>query len=257
MIDLGSVSTWIAPHAVTVASAALIIAGSAVLRGFTGFGFALAAVPLLGFVLGPTPAVMTAIGLQFVGGLHEAVQVRQVAHWPSLRWLMAGAIVGSPFGTWALAALSVDAARVVIALVCLSAVVLIAAGRSFARHPTSRVTLGIGVLAGLFNGLAAMPGPPVIAYYMAMPMAAAVTRASLMTFFTATAAIALAAAFVAGLWSWQNSLVVAAGFPLMMLGTAAGQALFRRGSDHHRTASLVVLAAIAIVSGLQGLAALL
>ena len=37
-------------------------------------------------------------------------------------------------------------------------------------------TVAVGALAGLFNGLAAMPGPPVVAFYLAAPVSALVAR---------------------------------------------------------------------------------
>jgi uncharacterized membrane protein YfcA len=232
---------------------ALAIAGSALLRGFTGFGFGIGAVPLMSLVMPPAEAVVVAVGLQFFGGLADVRRLHALCDWPSLRWLMAGAVLGSPLGTLALVAVSPATARLLISAICLLAVVALGLGRVFARPPRGAATALFGVVAGLFNGLAAMPGPPVVAYYMASALPATRSRASLVTFFTATAAVALLTTAMAGLWSLKVAALVALGLPLMLAGTFAGESVFRRsGATHHRIASLSVLAAIAVLTGAQG-----
>ena len=105
-----------AEPATLIAIAAAIFA-AALIRGFTGFGFALAAVPLLGFTLPPSQCVPLAVALQFCASLSDLPRARRTCHWPSLGWLVAGTVVGSPLGVAALAAASPDVARLGIALV--------------------------------------------------------------------------------------------------------------------------------------------
>ena len=64
---------------------------------------------------------------------------------------------------------------------------------------TAERRLTIGALAGLLNGAAAMPGPPVIAMYLAAPQPIEVCRASLTTFFLLTAVTGAIFAFSTGL----------------------------------------------------------
>lgn len=64
---------------------ALIATGFAVLaasllRGFTGFGFALAAVPLLGIFMPPAEAVPVAVGLQFLASTMDFPRARKEGH---------------------------------------------------------------------------------------------------------------------------------------------------------------------------------
>jgi uncharacterized protein len=246
------------PELATILSMSGIIFLSAVLRGFTGFGFGLAAVPLMGLVIEPAGAVLIALALQFLGGASDLRAGRQLAHWPTLRWLMLGALAGTPVGMAALMGVSSGMAQLLISAVCLSAVGLLAAGRSFVNLPGRGATVAVGALAGLFNGLAAMPGPPVVAFYLAAPVSAQVARVSLVVFFTVTAALALTPTILGGWWTPELVLTAAAGLPLMIFGTHAGNRLFRAyGARHHRAASLAVFACIALVSGVHGIAAVL
>ena len=79
-----------------------------------------------------------------------------------------------------------------------------------------------------------------------------------MVFFTVTAALALTPTILGGWWTPELALTAAAGLPLMIFGTHAGNRLFRLyGARHHRAASLAVFACIALVSGVHGIAAVL
>lgn len=227
---------------------------AAVLRGFTGFGFALAAVPLLGMLQAPAEAVPLAIALQFLGGLVDLRPAARLAHWPSLRWLMAGAVVGSPLGMLLLGAVSPALARVLIGAITLSAVLVLGLGRPAEALGSPGPTVGAGFLAGLFNGLAGMPGPPAVAYYMALPIGAPAVRASLLVFFLATSVAALASAAALGLLAWTTMLHAAVLLPVMIVGTALGGRAFSMGSARtHRLTSIGVLAVIGLTSLLRGL----
>jgi hypothetical protein len=232
-----------------------VVLAAAVLRGFTGFGFALAAVPLLGMLQAPAEAVPLAIALQFLGGLVDVRAAARLAHWPSLRWLMAGAVMGSPLGMLLLGAVSPALARALIGAITLSAVVVLGLGRPLEALGGKGPTVGAGFLAGLFNGLAGMPGPPAVAYYMALPLGAPAVRASLLVFFLATSVTALASAAVLGLFAWTTLAHAAVLLPVMIAGTALGSLAFARGSARtHRLTSIAVLAVIGLTSLARGLA---
>ncbi|WP_460451699.1 TSUP family transporter [Alsobacter sp. SYSU BS001988] len=245
----------LAPATLAWAGGAVFLA--ALLRGFTGFGFALAAVPMLGMTMAPAQAVPVALGLQLLGGLVDLRKASQECHWPSLRWLSLGAALGSPVGVLTLHAISAPAARIAIGLITMGAVVVLGRGFALAAMPGRLVTATAGLLAGLFNGVAAMPGPPAVAYYMSAPIQRAAARASLLVFFLATSMLAIASAAAIGLFDRQSARLAVAGLPVMVLGTWLGQKAFRRSTASlHRWASVVSLGLIALVSIGKGLAEL-
>ena len=96
----------LAPGEIAFCLAVVLAAGF--MRGFTGFGFAMAAVPLLALVIAPVRAVPFVILLQLLAGLWDWREARRHAHWRSLPWLMAGALVGTPLGTLGLALLNAE-----------------------------------------------------------------------------------------------------------------------------------------------------
>jgi uncharacterized membrane protein YfcA len=252
---LATAAPWPAP---TLGLIALAVLFSAILRGFTGFGFAIASAPLLTLFMPPAHAVPLIICLQLFAGLTEFKALSGVAHWSSVRPLIAGALIGTPLGTAALYGVPADAARICIALLAGFAVVMIASGLRFPRMPGRGATVGIGLTAGLANGLAAMPGPPVVAFYMALHFSPEMVRASLIVFFTMCSALALAGAALFDLIRVPDLIFSVVLMPLMWFGTWLGHVLLKRSGGHwHRPVSMIVLAVIALAAGWKGIAAYL
>jgi uncharacterized membrane protein YfcA len=252
LIALGAAGALLNPRLIALSVAAIF--ASAILRGFTGFGFSLAAVPLLGLFMAPTQAVPVAIGLQLLGSLMDFRNASQACHWPSLRWLMIGAVVGSPVGTLALSHASAPVSRLMISAITLLAVLILGKGFALKAMPDGLATSITGFFAGVFNGLAAMPGPPAVAYYLSAPLPRVTTRASLLVFFLMTSITAMAALLAVGLVTLQAVCLSLLGLPVMWLGTRIGHLAFVRSADAtHRHVSIASLGVISVVSAIKGL----
>lgn len=255
---MAAVPTLLVPALGSLVAIAAAIFAAALIRGFTGFGFALAAVPLLGFSLPPSQCVPLAVALQFCVSVSDLPRARRTCHWPSLGWLVAGTVVGSPLGVVALAAASPDVARLGIALICGCGTVALLRGFRFAELPRRGATLAVGLAAGLCNGLAAMPGPPVVAYYLATPLSPQQGRASLLMFFLATSIASVVSLATAGLFGAFLAIPVAIGIPLVLAGSRLGEAILRRGAGRgHRGLSILLLCAVAVTSVAQAVSHLL
>jgi uncharacterized membrane protein YfcA len=256
LLSLGALGPLLTPRLIALSIAAVFF--SAILRGFTGFGFALAAVPLLSLIMSPTQAVPVAIGMQLFGSLIDFRHASKACHWPSLRWMMLGAALGSPIGALVLSHVPAPVARLAISAITLLAVLALGRGFALPATPGRAVTSFTGFLAGLFNGLAAMPGPPAVAYYMSAPLSRATMRASLMVFFLLTSVAAMASGLAIGLVTIQTLCLSVLGLPVMWIGTRIGHLAFVRSNDAvHRRVSIVSLGVIALVSAAKGFSELL
>lgn len=245
------------PPLPTIVATMTAVMIAAVLRGFTGFGFALAAVPLMGLLSAPSEAVPIAVLLQFLGGLNDLRRSHSDCHWWSLRWLIVGAVIGSPFGAAALSVTPAPVARIVIALITAGAVYVLGRGFALEKVPSRLVTTGVGAVAGLFNGLAAMPGPPAVVYYMSGPFRAVAARASLLVFFLATSIAAFASIAMVGLATANVVWVSILALPVMFVGTWIGELGFRHGSESlHRRVSIASIGGGALLSALKGVSEL-
>ncbi len=235
-------------------SAAVFLA--AVLRGLTGFGFALAAVPMMSFLIPPAQAVAIAILLQCAVGLKDLIVSGGLVQRRALALMTLGALLGTPLGVWGLTRLDPDAMRLVIAL--LVGVGLAALLLRLKLGDSTPMALGAGVTAGLFSGLAAMPGPPAIAYFLGTRTPAAVTRASLMVYFFLTSLLTLPGLLWAGEVRRETLLTSAIALPALFIGTWAGGLAFQRLDEGgYRTAAIALLGLTAALTAVRGLSGLL
>lgn len=236
---------------------AVVLAGG-FMRGFTGFGFAMAAVPLLALVIVPARAVPFVVLLQLLAGVWDWREARKRAHWASLPWLMAGALVGTPLGTLSLRAMNADWARLAIAGAVLLAVLLLARGLKIETLPKRPALAAIGLLAGVLNGVAAMPGPPVIVLYLASAVSVEVGRASLLIFFSVNNLIGAASAGTAGLIPPGSLVLAAAALPLLLVTQWLGRRVYLRASPaRYRQVALIFLSALAALTAARAGYALL
>jgi hypothetical protein len=257
---IGSLSAAIisaAPRPGTITLTILSILAAALLRGFTGFGFALAAVPLLGFIMPPTQAVPVAVGLQFLAGVMDFPLARKEGHWPSLRWLILGAMIGSPLGALALIIVPAAIARIIIAAITLGAITALRSAVHVQVMPSRAITILVGLTCGIFNGLAAMPGPPVVMYYAVGQFGRVATHASLLVFFLATSVVALISTATLGLFDLRACILTLVALPIMIAGSWLGRLAFHRGSEAlHRRVSIASLGVVAIGSAMKGISEL-
>lgn len=236
---------------------ALILAGAGLLRGFTGYGFSIAAVPLLSLVCPPVTAVALTLVLQGLISAEGLPEAARLCDWRSVRLLALGAVLMTPFGVLALTHLPEAWVRLCIAAAVAVATLVIGSTRASGRVASGGWVVASGAAAGLFNGLAGMPGPPVIAFYLAAPIASARARASMIVLFLLTSLAALMPLGLAGSLTWRLVALAVAAWPLVLAGSWAGAQLYARSSEQlYRWTGLGVLAATAAVTAAKAFAML-
>lgn len=256
---------WIADHLATVgvdggklALIIVIILVSAFMRGLTGFGFAIAAVPLMSVFIDPRLAIGVSIVLPLPFGLADLAKAWPESHRPAMPRLIVGAIIGTPVGMYLLRFIPPEAQRVIIAAVAtwaLAAVFLFKKAQD--AGPLGRSAVA-GVGSGLMNGLAGMPGPPVVAYLLTQPIPPAVSRSSMIVFFLATGLIGTASGIATGVVTAGSAIISAICLAPFCLGNWAGRKLFYVGDPKlYRQGGLALLVVGAASAAWRGLAGLL
>lgn len=235
----------------TFAAIFAVVVVAAVVRAFTGFGFALLAIPLLVLVLPPAQVIPFIFLLELVIGVTLLPRLWHEVDFRGLRWLLPGAVLATPAGGYLLLAASAQTLRLGIGLVVVAAALLMARGLRFRTRPGAAASFGTGLISGTLNGAAGIPGPPVVLFYLATPAADSVSRASLIAYFTVTDALGLAVAGWNGLVVWDTLLWALWLTPAILIGSVAGQLAFRRADPAiFRRIVLIVL----LVTGLIGVA---
>jgi hypothetical protein len=219
------------------------------LRGFTGFGLALAAVPALTLVADPVEVVPCVILLQVIAGLQLVPRTWHVADWRAVAPLLAAALATTPLGTVLLEDVPAAPMRAAIGLVVLVAVALLHGGVAVHAEPSIATKLAIGAVSGLLNGSTAMAGPPVIVYFLATRRSAAASRASLLVYFFVLSLAGAASVAAAGMVTVRTLLLAALMFPAVVAGNALGDRFFDRSSPElYRRAALAVLTVLALLA---------
>jgi uncharacterized membrane protein YfcA len=216
-------SEW---FSVIVAFAAVLTA--AVIRGYSGFGFAMVAVTGMSLVMSPTLAVPVVLVLDVAASIQLLPQVWRDISWVSLRLLFVGSVAAIPLGVFLLSSLPEAPMRAGISILVLATAILLARGFTLKHMPGWSFTLGVGVLCGIFNGAAAIGGPPAVLFYLSSPAGVSVSRASMIVYFLGIDLVTLAMAAHRQLVTVETLYVAAVCLIPLTTGIALGSRIFRR-----------------------------
>lgn len=239
----------------------IVIAGvfaAGLLRGFTGFGLAMAAVPTLALALPPQQVVPVIVTLQLLAGTIDLPLSWRAADWRSIRPLALAMVACTPVGLLALAYLTADAARLAIGLLIFASIALLLRGVRLPANPPRWISVSVGAISGVMNGIAAMAGPPAVVYFLALHHPPKVMRASTISYFVLTAIAAVIPLAWEGFATWETTLWALTALPALLLGQWLGTLGFRRVSARtHRVVALLTLTVLASLLTGRALFALL
>ena len=230
-----------------------LVAGAAILggfmRGFVGFGGALALVPVLALALGPKLAVAVAsiVGLPSVFQLlPEAIrQAERKLVLPAAVATLAGAPLGS------LVLVSVEPRLMTASIGVLVIAMALATWRpwpaAFARR--AWVPIAAGAVSGMLQGAAGVGGPPSVAVALARGGEPRQQRGNVLGLLTTIATGGAISHWWFGLFTQQAAVLAAFLLPLFFGATWAGSRFFAMGGQRHfRVAALGVLLVIGVAT---------
>ena len=234
--------------AVQIAVAVAATLGAAFIRGLTGFGFGILLVPILALALTPVEAVLA---INIMAGLLAFTEIRLILREAERSALTIGilVVIGTAPGLMLLDATPQPLARLLIALIALSAFFAILLPKRSAEQPGAVTTGAVGISAGLLTGFAAMPGPPVVPYYVGRDIARTTAKASMVGIFGIAAMAGIGSGAAIGVLEWRIVVLGLTLFPLVLLGNWVGSLAFGKVSDPvWRGCVGVVLGAAAIAA---------
>ena len=244
-----SLSQLVSIAPLTLAGAAAMTFGAAYVRGLTGFGMAISLVPLLGLIIAPGEAVVLGILLQLLIGPVGLKVIMADADRSTAIPIALLAMLATPVGMFALDATTPDVARLLITLIAVGAFVAVLLPKQPEGHRPGRIAIaGTGIASGILTGFAAMPGPPVVPFYLRRHLEPKVARASMMLIFFATAIAGTLAALWVGIATWRLFILALVLFLPMWLGNRIGGRHFGSVPPHVWQAMVAVVLGVAAVS---------
>ncbi len=215
----------------TYLAAAGIVLVAGLVRGTTGFGGAMLMTPVLSILIGPVPAVVTALTLESAAAAIVFPYALPIVRWRTLAYLTIPAAVTVPIGGYFLLTLDPWIVRKIIAVVVVAFSLLLLTGFRYSGKPRSATSIVLGSVVGVLLGATSVGAPPVILYLLSGPDPAAVTRANLTVFVTAISVFGLIMLAATGSISSVLGLPLAGLTLLFVAATWLGGKLFSRLSD--------------------------
>lgn len=217
---------------------AIMFIGSAV-QGATGFGFGLLAVAALSLFepLKFTTPLLAVLNIPVT--VYVLCQLRHAVVWPRLLVILAGTLIGIPFGVFVLVNWPQAVLMRVLGVVLLAAGLRSAmpsrngdGGETSACRPTTwldkglqfAVGLAVGALGGAFN----TGGPPIVAYMYCQPWTKEERTAALQAIFGINIVARILVMSLAGLYKPEVLVTAAACLPGAVGGMFLGYWIFRR-----------------------------
>ena len=204
----------------------IIVLFASVVMGLTGFGFALAALPLLTLFLPPKTAVpLITVCSVFLNGytlykVRRSVQIRRILP------LSIMGVLGMICGTYFLVSVEITTLKICIGLVTVlfSAASLMGFRREIKNE--RRACVPVGFLSGLFGGAMSISGPPIVLFFSNQGIEKTTFRANLIAYFFGLYLATMPAYFVSGLLSTELLQSAVYMVPGLIIGTTLGTRLY-------------------------------
>ena len=234
---------------ITLIPAVFIILAAGIVKGTTGFGFALIATPLLLLLWDPKTLVPVFIPLSIVADTFIVMQTWRQVEWGKVLPLVATGVVGVPLGTYVLLVAPSDVLRIVVAGIALAMATFLLLGITVPIR-RERIASGItGLLSGSLSTSTTMSGPPVVLLMINQGWNRQTFRACLGMFFFVIQVFAIVSLTLAGSLTLQTLTVSAILWPSVIVGSALALLILPRISQRvfMRIAIVLVMTTATVV----------
>jgi len=236
----------------------LIIFTASIVRGFTGFGLALVAVPLIQFIM---PVSDTAVFIAIINAIFSVSYYRRSR--ASVRGLSLGRMaiwtgIGVAAGTLILKFVNPAFIQLVWGVLIIVIVIALVRGFNFGiRSDKSAMTLS-GLFGGVLAGATGITGPPVAIILSSMKTPREKFNAVISLFIFFAVSYALLFYLVAGLVKTDTFLLAICSVPALIAGLYTGDRLVARISQQtFSTVVYIVLVIMGLITLYKGANALM
>lgn len=225
------------------------VLAAGVARGMSGFGTGMIVAPVAGALYGPKAALVIIVIIDSLPILPVTLPALRVARWREVLPAALGLALFLPLGILVLAVGDPEVLRWLISITILACAASLWSAWRYRGPRNAAVSLGVGGVAGLLSGIAAIPGPPVILYWLASALPVAVIRANLLALFFLGEILSIANLWAAGFFERGIVLVGIAAAPVYFAGITVGARLYGRASEGtYRRVTFVMIVAAAILA---------
>ena len=145
----------------TVFIAIAIVLAAAVVKGTTGFGFALVSTPLLLLFWEPKVLVPIFLPLSIIADVLIVAQTWRRVEWMKVLPLITAGIAGVPVGVYLLTTVPPDLLKLMVSGIAMSMAILMLMGITIAISREKLASVITGFVSGVLSTSTTMSGPPV------------------------------------------------------------------------------------------------
>ncbi|MEM7068196.1 MAG: sulfite exporter TauE/SafE family protein [Pseudomonadota bacterium] len=244
---LQTASSMLAEPAMQVVIAIVFVTG--IVRGFSGFG--------TGMIIGPSTAALyspiTSLAIISIVDSFPALPLvwsaRHNVNWKEVLPIVIGYALLIPLGVWVLKTGDPIVLRWFISISILFAVVILWSGWQYKGPRTAPISFAIGGVGGFMGAAAALPGPPVLVYWLAGAARAITVRANMIYYLFLTDLMVIVGYLVGDIYTADNILRAILCIPGYLVGMFLGSRFFSGASDKlYRTIAFTMILISAVTS---------
>ena len=209
-----------------------IILLAAFLQGLTGFGFALIALPLLGFFIDIKTSVPLMILLASIISLYLSLRLRKNVNLKSTSILTVATLPGIPLGTYALKNFSTQWLSLGVGglMVLFTSYMLLYKPKP--RPMGTALTSLAGFSCGALGSSIGAGGPPVIIYTTLQPWDKDQAKGTLAIYFSLCGFVTIAFHAFSGMITGEVLRLYTLSLPSLVVGIWLGTSAYKHLSDH-------------------------
>ena len=223
---------------------------SGIVRGFSGFGTALIFLPLAAPILGPFGALLALVVMDIFGPLPNLRRAWRVVDKGDLARLLIGCAVLLPVGLWLLTQVDPEVFRYAVSLLALVMLTILMLELRYRGRVRRAMVTGIGCAAGFLGGIAGLPGPAVILFYMSRALPVEVIRATITLFLFGFDILLLLILTGMGRMTWEIAVLGLALAVPNLIGNWLGGRIFDPDKEQVYRYAAYAAIALAALSGL-------
>jgi len=232
----------------------LIFVISAMLQGFTGFGFSILAVPLITLFISPKIAVPILVMFSIIINVVVFSSSRKEFNIKRIWLLLVFGIIGMPLGTYFLVVLNDNIIKLFIGIfiALFGLLLLLGFRKEFKREKLSMIP--IGFVSGILGGSVSMSGPPIILFLSNQGVNRQTFRANLAVYFFILNMFTIPVYVFNGLITKQVINYSVTFMPGLIIGVIIGNFLSHKIKENHfRKLTLILLIIMGVLSIISGL----
>ena len=229
--------------------AILLVLIAALVRGYTGFGFAAIAISGLSLIWPAQMIVPIILIIDFLASVSMLRSAWAFADKKLLKNLSLGAVTGIPLGLTVLIQVPDDMLKFVISSAILVMALWILCARNIQLRPSQWQPRIIGSISGAFTAAASVGGLPIVCYLLMTAHVAQVQRATMVIFLSATDFVSIGLMAASGIVTTTLLMPTLLLIIPTLIGVQCGQWLFhRKPPQSFRPVALPILMLLSMIS---------